>query len=775
MKSYLKFLGRNKLYTLIEAVGLAASLAFVIIIGNYAYQQLSIPHEHPEYERVYEFGMPNCPGLTYGFTDILKERIPEVESVTQYSVVEGVVPVEGENVAVKISCANADFYDMFPYYELVSGTPDLLKVPTNVFVSETFANTHGIEVGETLKIDGNVEVTVAGIAKDYRNTLFTYADIIMPVKSFIIDYYGLHPFDQFGSVITFAKVAPGTDREAFYAKAEALCKEIYPSIYGSNMFEHLDMLRFDELFFRNFAYGYDVFNRGDSDSLKILILVGILLLLSAIFNYVNLSVALTGRRAKEMATRRLLGASKMEIFAKYIAESVTFTAMCFACSLLLAEAMVPVVNTLLNNPEVPVSIGWTSGSVLAYIFIILLVGTVVGVAPAALASRFKPIDVIKGTFRAKNKMTFSKVFIVIQNAMSVFLLAMALVMEGQYATALNRPMHSNIEDKYYLFVWNVGKDDYERLGESLRELPFVKRLGFAMGVPGFLPGGQYSLTRDGQEIMYRTYRMDSTAFDMLEIEVLKDYGAPKYNSVWFGEKAFAATGLDDDYLDISNTLGRRAIGCEHVAGIVADFPNNKGNIGTEDYMVLSVMRRQDIPFGGWVIETEGDHKEAERRIKEVYEKFSNFNPSQMKMSSYIDDYIREQMSPTRNNMRLIEIFMLLSIMISLLGLVAMSTYYASESSRDIAVRKVFGATVESEVYGTVRRYMSLVLVSLFIGIPFAVWASGRYLEQFIWRLEGYWWIFVAAALLTLVFALCSVLYQVTAAARTNPASELKKE
>ena len=119
--------------------------------------------------------------------------------------------------------------------------------------------------------------------------------------------------------------------------------------------------------------------------------------------------------------------------------------------------------------------------------------------------------------------------------------------------------------------------------------------------------------------------------------------------------------------------------------------------------------------------------------------------------------------------------MLLSILIALLGLVAMSTYYADEKSRDIAVRKVFGGTVDTEAQRTIREYMVLVGIACVIGIPIAVYAAQEYLKDFIYRLEGYWWIFVVAVLLTGLIAFVSVIWQVLKAAKTNPAVELKKE
>ena len=496
-------------------------------------------------------------------------------------------------------------------------------------------------------------------------------------------------------------------------------------------------------------------------------------MISAVFNYINLSFALTGKRAKEMATRRLLGEGKASILLRRIGESVLFTAICFGAGLLLAYAFEPSFNSLINDPDVPVTITLRPGYLAAYLILILLTGTVSGLMPAMLSSRYSPSDVVRGTFRQSTKMTFSKVFILLQSALAVFLLAMALVMEAQYRTSINRPVHANIDNVYYLEV--QSRTNQQALADAINALPCVVRTGFSQGAPGARTGGQYSTTRDGSEIMYRTFKMDSIAFDIFRFEVIKDYQAPKFNSVWFGEAAFAASGFDDEYHDISQVLSRRTRGCDNVAGVIRDFPVNLSNVGEEDYLFVAVMKRENLNWGGWVIETAGDPREAGKAIRQVYEDWSRSNIASVSYNSYLTDNFREALRPARNNMRLMELFMMLAILIAMLGLLAMSTYFAGQRSKDIAVRKVFGSTVEGELWHSVREYMTLVAVACLIGIPVAVWAAQKYLEHYICRLHNYWWLFALAVLLTFVMAFGTVLWQTLKAANTNPAAELKKE
>ena len=765
MKSYLKFLSRNKLYTAIEAVGLAVSLAFVIIIGSYVWQQYAVTWENPDRERVYVPGTPGFPALTYGFPDAIGD-IPEIESVSRMCNVVVHPVIRGENTEAESVGVEPEFFEICPQFRFVEGSADVLSAPNNAILSASFARKHSLSVGEALDITGSSYV-VGAILEDLKGTVIKPYDIFLNAAVYKDEW---QPFDNYGSTVTLIKVRPETDRKELYDKLESVCKDVYSSIYGQAFFEHLELSRYDELFFKE-TEGF--FRHGDKATLRILMLVGLLLLLSAILNYINLSVALTGKRAKEMAVRQLSGASRAGIIWKYVAESIAFTAVCFAAGLLLAEAFCPAMNALLNNPDIPIKIIWSPGYVFAYIVIILLVGVLCGIFPAMMSGRYNPVDVMKGGYRRRSKMVFSKVFIVLQNALAVILIALAITMEAQMHKTQERPMNCNIENIF--FLKDFSGEDNAPLKDALEALPCVRRIGRSSGVPGSINMGQYSTTRDGQDILYKLIRMDSTAFSMFGFEILEDFHAPQFNSVWFSDKSFAATGFDSDYHDISGTLSRRTKGCEQVAGVFKSFPTNNANIGEEDYAIVSLMRSEDIPFAGWVIETTPDRKAAKAQIMEAYDNSIKGKQIYGSLAFWVDENIAEAWKPARNNMRLVEIFMLLSIIIALLGLVAMSTYYADEKSRDIAVRKVFGGTVDTEAQRTIREYMVMVGIACVIGIPIAVYAAQEYLKDFIYRLEGYWWIFVVAVLLTGLIAFVSVIWQVFKAAKTNPAIELKKE
>ena len=777
MKSYLKFLSRNKLYTAIEAVGLAVSLAFVIIIGSYVVQQFEVKYENPNWRDIYTFAMvedgyPDQLGLTYTFTDAIKAAAPEVEMAGRLSPVEMLMTPKEGTLQAKVVTADRHFFELFPNLKFVEGSPEVLADAGNMIVSEEFSHKSCLRVGDIWNL-GEYSFTVAAIMKDWKSTLFEYADIVLSIDGPIKGFSDHN--DQFGSVYTFVKLSPGADRNALEEKAVTICKNLY-DIYGSSFLQGVRVYRLDEMLFGE-VHGNTIsgnITHSDKRTLDLLLAAVLLLLVSAVFNYINLNMALSAKRAREMATRRLIGASQASIFGRRILESLLFTLVCFAVSLLLAVWWTPMVNRLLNDPDIAIRIQFTPKYIAIFSALVLVVGSLSGLLPALFSSRWKPIDVVRGSFRAQSKMTFSKVFIVLQSALSVFLIAIAIVMEAQYRKSLNRPVHANIGDKYLIQSASFG---LASLRSSLEALSFVKSTGLAFHVPGQQGNGQYSKTVDGKDILYRVYHMDKDAFDMLGFDIQADYNAPVNNTVWFGESAFAATGFTDASHDIG-ILSQKLGHCENMGGVIADFPVSLNNMGAKENMIVLVNDMPTLyPYTyGILMEIGGDREEARKQIRETYETWKKDNMVYYELDDgYLTEFYEKALRPARNNMRLMEVFMILALLLSLLDLLAMSTFYADEKAHDIAVRKVFGGTVDTEARRTIRDYMLLVVIACIIGIPIAVYAAQEYLKEFIYRLEGYGWIFVLAVVITLVFSLISVLWQTLKAAKTNPAVELKKE
>ena len=790
MKSYLKFLSRNKLYTAIEAVGLAVSLAFVILIGSYVVQQYEVAHESPQWKRTFVLGRDEFLGLTYWDKEKLEMNIPEVEAATHVAALwqpviqKGEEPIQASGIE-----ADADFFKVFPEYHLLEGSLEDFVGKEDVLISVSLARKISAQIGQTIKVD-KTDRTIKGIYADFDGAFFMPADIITNItNSWALEQGKV--FNSIGNYTTWFRVREDADLADVQSKVKALLHKNYDASWGAEKVDAWKAYRMDEAFF--FTGSSNGLTRtGNVQMLRLLTVVVLLLLLSAIFNYVNLSLALTGKRAKEMATRRLLGADKTGILWKYIGESVAFTAVCFAAALLLADLLAPMVNSLVSNSdpdELMLGIGDTSvrlsfmmtpGYILAYLAGILVLGVINGLLPAFAASRYEPIDVIKGTLRRRNKMILNKVFIVVQNVLSVFLIAMALVMGVQMRHMLTRPMHAATDNLYYIEYSAENYDAMRLFKDKVERLPFVTKAGVGRGIPGLINMTMGIKVDEEHRVDMPVIVCDSTYFQLLGMEVEEDFGHPLTHSLWMSRSAFNAAAVSDTSTVFPRRIRMNGAQPEFIGGVIHDFPArpaSEGSINPNGSVIVT--RVEELYYADCLlIGTTGEDKSFEEQILQAYREFRLETAGVEEPAwryGFVKDINRKQLAPVKRTLRLVELFAVLSVLIALLGLLAMSTYFADENTKQIAVRKVFGSDVSHETWRNVRSYMVLTGIACVIGIPLAIWAARLYLQHFAYRVEGYGWVFVVAAIISLAIAFATVLWQTLKAARTNPAVELKKE
>ena len=794
MKSYLKFLSRNKLYTAIEAVGLAVSLAFVILIGSYVVQQYEVAHESPQWKRTFVLGTDEFLGLTYWDKEELEMNIPEVEAATHVALMwRPRLQIGDEYISGSGMEADASFFDVFPQYRIVEGNIKDFVGKNDVLVSESLARRIAPEgesvVGRIIEV-GESKRTVKGVFTDFDGTFFVPFDVIAHISD---SWAASQPksFGSIGNYSTWYRVREDASLVEVERKVKDLLHKNYDAIWKAERVDKWHPYRMDEAFFHP-GNNTGTTRIGNRQMLRLLTVVVLLLLLSAVFNYVNLSLALTGKRAKEMATRRLLGADKSGILWKYIAESVAFTAVCFAAALLLAYLLTPMMNSLVvtqdaellaagfDDTAVRISFMMTPGYMAAYLAGILLLGTACGLLPAIVASRYEPIDVIKGTLRRRSKMVLSKVFIVVQNVLAVFLIAMALLMEAQMRHMLSRPTHAATDNLYYVEYAARDYDMAKLFLDKVRELPFVTRVGMGRGLPGHIFMVQGIQVDEEHHVDMPIILCDSTYFRLLGLEIQEDFGHPLVNSLWMSESAFRGSGASDTTTVFVRRMSMNGARPEFIGGIVHDFPTSAASSGESNLNgAIVVTRSEELRYANsLLIGTSGEDKSYDEAIRKAYREYRMEQSGVEEPAwtyGFVSDLNYKQLEPERRTLRLVELFAVLAVLISLLGLLAMSTYFADENTKQIAVRKVFGSDVTHETWRNVRSYMILVGVACLIGIPLAIWASRVYLERFAYRVEGYGWVFVVAALISLAIAFGTVLWQTLKAAKTNPAIELKKE
>ena len=785
MKSYLKFLSRNKLYASIQAVGLILSLSFVVLVGSYVLQQRAIVKENPDGDRIYSMGIADFDFAASPWDkEELDQKIPEVEAATRIRYVDdAVVEYDGSKQRIGLTTVDAEFFDLFPYYVIEEGSVDAFKARRQVFVSRRFASKMrpdgGSPVGSVLRLQDQ-DYTVCGVLADFDHSMMVPTDVVRnAMDDPILVTSAQAKFMTLGQYLILFRVAEGTDRDALAAKVEKVFRENY--IFFSNCTFTLRSLP-------------EIYDAGESNCLTVaasrsmrtsLTLVVCLLLASALFNYINLALALGGRRAKEMATRRLLGEERKGILIRQLGESLLFTAVSFVLALLVAEALVPMMNKLLLNDlcrGVPLSLDWNLRSVLLYLASIIVVGLAAGVIPSVVSSHTQPIDVVNGRFRRHSRMVLSRIFIVLQSMVAVALVAMVLVMESQMRHLMQRPMNSNTEDLYLLRAEFTKNADLLNFAQQLRGQSCVRTVALGAGVPGSVSwNGVISVPEDDvEDVEYGNMMGDTAYFRLLQLHTSQSGMQTLPGDIWLSRSMAQAVGANDSTQWLSKYLSRSVnVDNGRMAGDYEDVPVHARDLESNSIFVVvdphtvSTLTSYDI-----LIQTTGDHKHARKVIADEYRKFAEETQEVYKdpgLSLYLDEIMYDAMQAERNTMRLMELFTLLAVVLSLLGLFAMSAYFSGEQTKQIAIRKVFGAEMQGEVWRNVRQYMLLVGVACCIGIPLAIVAAGRYLEQFVYRIDHYAWTFVVAVLIVLAFSLVAVLSQVQKAAHTNPVNLLKTE
>ena len=791
MSSYLKFLSRNKLYTAIEAVGLAVSLAFVVIIFCYVAQHVAVTRENPHRKEIYGVTFQNLMKFEYGMKETIGESIPEIEAVTEFGYSYGTALKVDDRLSRKVEVlgCDRDFFNLFPV-QFAEGNPDRINETTTAFVSEELAQTlseSGEVVGQTIHLFKR-DFTIVGVFTDLGTSLFyNVPDVIVNVDiNDGVQYYGGlnspgRPANVFGTVQLFIKTHPGADRETVREKLAATLEVFYRKILGSDYpidYAKVGLVRLDEVFYTE---AESSFKKGDKVMMHSLLAIGLLLLISALFNYINLNVALTSKRAKEMASRRLLGATKGEIIGKYLWESLAFTTVCMVLGILLAEALMPLVNRLLGG-SLSIKVSLSPFYLTSYLLIVMVVALLAGLIPAIVVSRAKPIDVVKGAFRFRNKMALSKVFIVLQNVIAIVLIALVITMEVQMRHMQKRPVGCHTENLFVIQSVLTGDEAFEN---DLLALPCVKRMGHSYGHPGgaYMGANWMRLNDPNNWISVRYLMCDTAAFDMYDFDIKALYSQIEEGR-WLPTQGLLESQMGMPMADFNpDSLGtwyKRNVGYD-LCGVVGDFAiKDAAHVEDETFGAVQIVGKE--PMFKWVqfnpvLEIVGDHNEARKAIEAVYEKHISKREVYWEpwVMDFIDDLLLKQLEGTENKMRLVDLFMAVAVMLSLLGLVAMSTHFASEREKTIAVRKVFGGTMQSEIRRNLKEYVVMILIANAIAIPVAIWLCHRYLEDFVYRIDLHPWILAVTVLLSFAIAIGSVLWQIVSVARVNPVWALKKE
>ena len=543
MKTYFTFLERNKLFTFVNVAGLSISLMFVLLIANMVTRQLTVDKDLPDADRISVFANEHWAGGHYNLGDRLQSRYPEIEDWCAIKVTNPFVQPDDKPVQVLGASVKKNFFEFFRFPLLEGNREQLLTDDNSVVLTRSAAiRLFGTEhaVGKPLKIIpcNNQVFTVTGILEDLNNSIIPAdIDIFIPFENMKYIQWSCSmectEMNNAAGSTLFFRTAPGTDLNKKADDIAAYLKEFFWLYRDGTNFKKAQFIPWHDFYFSE-TPASTYLNQYDFKLVIIFITVGVLILLMAVLNYISMSVAQTSYRAKEMATRRLLGSSKPDIFWRMITESFLLTLVSFIIGFLLAKATEPTAIELLNA-KIDIVGDLNTATLFVYIVFIVALTLLSGFIPATILSNYNPMDVVKGTFRRKTKAVYLRVLNIVQCGLTIALLTCSVYLTVQIYRIVHAPLGYEFGNVLSYPSYGSQKD-LQLFRNEAKKLPFVKNVSFSEGVP--LDGGNNNTTYipsadSTLELSFQTFIVDSAFLDIYHIQITEDRHAPMGGNNYF--------------------------------------------------------------------------------------------------------------------------------------------------------------------------------------------------------------------------------------------------
>ncbi len=771
LKTYLKFLSRNKLYTFVSIVGFSISLMFVIILGLYVKQELSTDNFQKNKDRIFLMTHDYQPYFGNPVASYVKDKTPDVESYVRLHSRSVAIGQSGnDKVKAEALLADSAFFHVFSY-PLIEGNPTkILEAQKSVVVSRTFAaKTFGSEnpVGKSLFIEGHEHI-VTGIMEDMpTNSMLPSSEIVINYLSISL-FWGnwvLDTSDNFGFTMFFM-ANQGADLPS---KAPMLLEMFKKDFwyFQRGLSESVEFIPLKEAYFQVKNSGSAGLQHNSMTTITVYMAIAILVLVIALLNYINLTVAQAGFRGKESAIKELLGSSKSKLVTQLLSESLLITTMTFLIGLLLAFLTEPFFNNVLNT-KLNLAHQFTPSMVGISLLLLLVVSFLAGIIPALFISNFDPLEVVKGTFSRKVKSSYSKVLIIFQYSVAIALLISTIFIQRQSNFLINYDMGYNREGILEIRNTALEIKQLDGFKSKLQSISGVELVSFSCGTP--LGGGNnLSFEVDGEQFSFQEFYVDSTFFQIYGITIEPTGITPSDDTWWLNEKGYKALHVDAITQTFRERDGDKRI---QVAGIFSDF---KIRDLYRDYDQLRIRWRKSDE-GPWTIIVKmtpgSDYITTSKQIEKEYIQYTG---GELFEAQFVDEGVQQNYEKVNKTSTIMSAFTLLTIVIMVMGVFAMSLYLIRQKEKEIALRKINGATEEEVLMLLNKDSLKRVVIAFVVACPTAYWAMTKWFENFPYKISLSWWVFIVAGLAVLFLTLVSVSYMTWKAARANPVESLKGE
>jgi putative ABC transport system permease protein len=792
-KNYFKIavrnLTRNKVFSLINIAGLSLGLTCCMLIVLYTKDEASFDRFQENKDQLYRIKVTMSDPRetrTIGSTNAIhgptfKEEIPEIKEIVRAQTNAFVTKKGNELLYEDVLFADDNFFSVFSM-PLLSGDPKtVLSDLHSIVLSEKLANkyfntTDAVGRSIELKIDTTFEsFIVSGVARQSPQNSSVQFDAVLPFK--FQEARGWTDKEWLGFYMnTFVLLNDKADYHAVVPKINA--------VFASKSADEIGRIKdFNQKIAFDLQPFLDVHLDSELNDMRnglgkgsspiysyILSGIAIFILLIACINFVNLTVARSLKRAKEIGVRKVIGSQRKQLVVQFLGESFLLSFIAFSLAVLLTQLVLPTFNELANK-QLALSYLLDSGLVSGYIALFFVTGFVAGFYPALVLSGFSPVQTLYNRTRLGGKNYLTKGLVVFQFALSVCLVIGTIVIYSQFNYLTDKDLGYNDKN---LFSFSLGRG-----GAGEKMLDVIKNeLGTVPGIASVAAwNGNYNGTVakvDGNEIGFGYIGVDDDFLSTLQIPIAK------------GRNFSKTFPSDPTQSVVVNEAFVKKAGWKDPVGKVIDFEwkNQKMNvIGViKNYHYASLkdtikplILTQDPGYGRGTIYAKLDTKDIPATIKAIetiFRKHIKFLPFEYKFedATNLKRYEREAKWK-----EMITLAALLSIFVSCIGLFGLATFNAEMRVKEIGIRKVLGASVASITALLSADFIKLVLVAIVIAMPLAYYAVHIWLENFPYRIEISWLYFAFAGFLAIGVAILTVGYQSIKTAMLNPVRSLKMD
>lgn len=766
LKTYVRHLSRNKMYTAVTVLGFALSLTFVLLLGVYIQNELSVDDFHENKDRIYRLENETVDFSPPIATD-LKQEYPEIEAFSRvYNSSDRIAAQGGQKVQFDYLGVDPGFLNMFSFPLLQGNAAEVLLTEDDIVLSKSMALRlfgSGNAVGKSVYINSEHKFRVTGVMEDFPETThFNRQDALVNLKAFKKIWGFENILEEYGwcSLSIYLMAKPNTDLPSKAPNILTNFKENF-WLYKEGWAKTVEFTPLKELYFSD-KVGNGTKNASKSMIMVLSIIVFIILLL-AVGNYINLTIAQATFRGKEVAMKKMLGGSKNQLIRQLVAESMSLCFVAVILALLLAKLFEPLLNSLLDT-SLNLSQALNMTNLVILVSGILLIGFITGIVPAIKISNFKPIEVVRGELRTKSKSVYAKAFITFQYTVAIALLACSWIIMKQTDYLRNKDLGFNKDNVVYMdYLGDMGQK--QDIKNELLKIPGVKDVSIMWQSP--LSGGSnQTFNYNGKSLSFQEFSADSSFYDVFNIKVVPTDVAYTNKGVILNEAAIKALEIEGN--PVSYKMDDKEI---PILGIVENF-----NFSQLRNSIGPLMIQQQVP-GSYAnnIFLKLDGRGTLKTIDQIKATYGGIVGDVEYEVQFVDETIDQWYKKEERTGKIIGYFTFLAVIISSMGILAMATFYMQQRKKEIGVRKVNGATIGKVMALLNRDFLKWVGLAFLFAVPISWYAMHRWLEGFAYKTTISWWVFVLSGLLTLLVALLTVSWQSWRAASTNPVESLKNE